>query len=165
MGILQTRILEWVAMPFSRGSSWPRDRIHVSNISCIAGRFFTTSAIWEAPSLCFPGPFSLPLFYFSLLLGASQVALVVKNLPAMQEPQEMWVRSLGQEYPLEEGMATHSRILAWRNPQTEKPGWLRSTGLQRIRHDLATEHWAWDSIRPFPRAHVLGLNESRQTSG
>ena len=38
MGILQTRILEWVAMPSSRGSSWPRDRTHVS---CIAGRFFT----------------------------------------------------------------------------------------------------------------------------
>ena len=37
---------------------------------------------------------------------------VVKNLPAVQEPQEMWVRSLGQEDPLEEGMATHSSILA-----------------------------------------------------
>ena len=42
-GILQTRILEWVAMPFSRGSSWPRDQTHVSWVSCIIGRFFT---IW-----------------------------------------------------------------------------------------------------------------------
>ena len=66
-GSLQARRLEWVAMPFSRGSSWPRDRIHVSYISCIAGRFSTTSAIWAAPSLCFPGPFSSPLFCFSLL--------------------------------------------------------------------------------------------------
>ena len=45
-----------------------------------------------------------------------------KNLPAMQETQEMQVRSLGQEDPLEEGMATHSKILAWRIPWTEEPG-------------------------------------------
>ena len=43
---------------------------------------------------------------------------VVKNLPAMQET---WVRSLGQEDPLEEGMATHSNILAWEIPWTEEP--------------------------------------------
>ena len=40
-GILQTRILEWVAMPFSKGSSWPKDQISISCISCLAGRFFT----------------------------------------------------------------------------------------------------------------------------
>ena len=40
----------------------------------------------------------------------------IKNLPAMQEPQEMWVQSLGREDPLEEGTATHSGILAWRIP-------------------------------------------------
>ena len=54
----------------------------------------------------------------------------VKNLPAMQEPQEIWVWSLGQEDPLEEGMATHSNILAWRIPWTEEPGGLQSTGLR-----------------------------------
>ena len=48
---------------------------------------------------------------------------VVKNLPAMQEPQEMQVWSLGQEDPLEEGMATHFSILAWRIPRTEEPGY------------------------------------------
>ena len=48
----------------------------------------------------------------------------------MQETQEMQVRSLGQEDPLEEGMATHSRILAWRVPRTEEPGGLQSIGLQ-----------------------------------
>ena len=53
----------------------------------------------------------------------------VKNLPAMQETQETWVRSLGQEDPLEEGMATHSHILAWRIPWTEEPGGLQSMGL------------------------------------
>ena len=57
---------------------------------------------------------------------------MVKNLPARQETQ---VPSLGQEDPLEKGMATHSTILAWRIPQTEEPGKLQSMGLQRVRHD------------------------------
>ena len=47
----------------------------------------------------------------------------------------MWVRSLGQEDPLEEGMATHSGILAWRIPRKEEPGGLQSTRSQRVRHD------------------------------
>ena len=47
---------------------------------------------------------------------------MVENSPAMQEPQEMWVPSLGQEDPLEEVMATHSSILAWRIPWTAEPG-------------------------------------------
>ena len=48
----------------------------------------------------------------------------------MQEPQETRVRSLGREDPLEEGMATHSSILAWRIPGTEEPGGLQFTGSQ-----------------------------------
>ena len=59
----------------------------------------------------------------------------VKSLPTMQETQEMWVQSLGQEDPLEERMATHSSILAWRIPWTEDPGGLQFIGSQRIRHD------------------------------
>ena len=47
----------------------------------------------------------------------------------------MWVRSLGQEDPLEEGMATHSRILAWRLPKTEEPAGLQSIGSERVGHD------------------------------
>ena len=50
-----------------------------------------------------------------------------KRLPAMQET---WVRSLGWEDPLEKEMATHSSILGWRIPWTEKPGWLQSKGPQ-----------------------------------
>ena len=61
--------------------------------------------------------------------------LSVKNPPAMQETQEIWVQSLGQEDPLEEGMALHSSILAWSIPWTEEPGELQSIGLQRVRHD------------------------------
>ena len=49
--------------------------------------------------------------------------------------QETWVQSLGQEDPLEKGMATHSSIPAWRIPWTEEPGGLQFTGSQRIRHD------------------------------
>ena len=49
--------------------------------------------------------------------------------------QETWVRSHGQEDPLEEGMATHSSILAWRIPWIEEPGGLQSIGSQRVRHD------------------------------
>ena len=50
----------------------------------------------------------------------------------------MWVYSLGGKQPLEEGMASHSSILAWRIPWTEEAGGLQSMGLQRVRHDLAT---------------------------
>ena len=58
---------------------------------------------------------------------ASPVAQLIKNLPAMQET---WVHSLGQEDPLEKGMATHSSIFARRIPWTEEPGGLQSVGLQ-----------------------------------
>ena len=58
-----------------------------------------------------------------------------KYLPAMQETQETWVRSLGQEDPLEEETATHSSILAWEIPWTEEPGGLQSMGSQRAGHD------------------------------
>ena len=63
---------------------------------------------------------------------ASLVAQTVKNLSAMWET---WVRSLGQEDPLEEGMATHSSVLAWRSPWTEEPGGLQSMGSQIVGHD------------------------------
>ena len=65
------------------------------------------------------------------------VAQMLKNLPAMWETQ-VW--SLGWEHPLEKGMATHSSILAWTIPWTEEPTRLQSMGLQRVKHDWATEH-------------------------
>ena len=58
---------------------------------------------------------------------------MVKNLPAMQEAQ---VQSLGWENALEEGMATHSSILAWRIPWTEEHSGLQSIALQRVRQDF-----------------------------
>ena len=70
----------------------------------------------------------------SIVCRASSVAETVKHLPAMQETQ---VRSLGQEDPLEEGMATHSSILAWRILWTEEPGVLQS---KESNMTEATEH-------------------------
>ena len=62
---------------------------------------------------------------------------MVKDSPAMQET---WVQSLGWEDTLEEGVATHSSILAWILPWIEESGGLQSMGLQRVRHDWATKH-------------------------
>ena len=60
------------------------------------------------------------------------MALMVKNLPAMRETG---VPSLGQEDPLEKGMATHFSILTWRIPRAEEPGRLQSMGSQSVGHD------------------------------
>ena len=57
---------------------------------------------------------------------------MLKNLPVMQET---WVQFLDWKDPLEEGMATHFSILAWRIPWTEEPGGLQSMGSERVRHD------------------------------
>ena len=66
------------------------------------------------------------------------------------ETQEIRVQSLGQEDPLEKEMATHASILAGRIPWTEEPGGLQSMGLQRVRHDWATEH-AYNCEKIFVR--------------
>ena len=63
------------------------------------------------------------------------MALIVKNPPTNAGDVRDVVRSLGREDPLEEGMATHSNILAWRIPWTEEPGGLWSIGSQRVRRD------------------------------
>ena len=71
------------------------------------------------------------------------MALVIKNPPANTGDIEMQVQSLGQKDPLEEGMATHSSILAWKIPWTEEPGGLQSIGSERVRNDsndLACRH-------------------------
>ena len=67
--------------------------------------------------------------------GASLMAQQVKNPPTKQETQ-VW--SLGQEDPLKWEMATHFSVLAWRIPWTEEPDRLQSMGLQRVRHNWAT---------------------------
>ena len=72
-------------------------------------------------------------------LWASQVILVAKNWPAYAGDRDLrdGVPSLGWEDPLEEGMATHSSILAWRISWTEEPGGLWAIGSQRVRQDCS----------------------------
>ena len=74
------------------------------------------------------------VFHYNVKVGFSGGS-AVKNLPAVQEVQKMRVWSLSQEDPLEEDMATHSNILAWRISWTEKPGRLQTLGLQRVGHN------------------------------
>ena len=70
--------------------------------------------------------------------------------------QEMQVRSLGLEDPLEKEMANHSSILAWEIPWIEEPGWLQSMGLQkRVRHNLVTKQ----------QLLVLGRESTSQSNG
>ena len=127
-GLLQARILDWVAFFFSRESSQPRDW---TQVSLITGRFFTSWATREAPQKNKSDSTEDLLLYFKLCIlllllqvrnvpqVASLVAQMVKNPLAMQET---WIRSLGWEDPLEKGMTTHSSILAWRIPWMEEPG-------------------------------------------
>ena len=75
------------------------------------------------------------IIWYNLYVEGFPSCSVVKNLPALPEPQEMRVQSLGQEDALEEKMALHSSILAWRIPRTEEPGGLQSVGSQRVGHD------------------------------
>ena len=72
----------------------------------------------------------------------------------MQETQAMQIQSLGRKDSLEEGMATHSSLLAWRIPWRETPGGLQSPGLQRVRHDWATWHSMHASIKDSYTQHV-----------
>ena len=107
-GIFQARILEWVAISFSRRSSQPRDWTWVSHI---VGRCFT---IWATREV---DPHLHTLKY-------SLVAQMVRNLSVMQET---WVQSLGQEDPLQKGITTFSSILAWKISWTKELGGLQST--------------------------------------
>ena len=92
---------------------------------CIIYQMYHISPCW----ICFPckSPQSAEWAFL--------MAHMLKNLPAMWETQ-VW--SLGQEDPLEKGMATHSSILAWRIPWTEEPGRLQTIGSQRVGHDWMT---------------------------
>ena len=88
---------------------------------------------------------------------------MVKNPPAMQEAQ---VQSLGREDPLEEGMAPHSSVLAWRIPWSEEPGGLQSMRLQRVAHDCMTNPWVQEEKRAGRLGVAVGEEHSIQnTSG
>ena len=96
---------------------------------------------------------------------ASLVAQMVKNLPTMQET---WVRSLGQEDLLEKGTATHSRILTWKIPWTEKPGRLQAMGSQSwTRLNNFTFTFQLEYLHPFKKsscAHIQATALSTQAT-
>ena len=97
---------------------------------------FSTQEYWSGEPL--PSPLShwgSPNKAVSTQQKGFPSGSVVKNPPAMQELQEAWVWFLAQKDSLEEGMATHCSILAWRIPWTEEPGGLQSIGWQRVGHD------------------------------
>ena len=75
------------------------------------------------------------LLLYNDLWGVSQDLEIPRICLPMQETQETWVRFLGWENPLEERMATHSSILAWKIAWTEELGGLQSMGSQRVGHD------------------------------
>ena len=110
-----------------------------SDAACLPSQPFMTSAKpHHVPKTPPPNTLLLKVGVPHMNLGgprASCRVLVVKNLPAMQETQ---VQSLGWEDPLEEGMATHSSIHAWRIPWTEEPGRLQSIESQEFNTTEAT---------------------------
>ena len=139
-GILQARILEWVAMSSSGGSSRPRDQTCVSCDSSTAGGFFTAELQGKSTLTVLSKPNYFPKDHFwkssyrgfqsefsgeCIQSGAFLLTQMVKNPPTMQESQ-VW--SLYGEGPLKKG--THSTILAWRIPWTEEPGRLQTMGFQ-----------------------------------
>ena len=78
--------------------------------------------------------------------------------------QETQIQSLGQEDPLEKEMATHSSILAWEIPWTEKPGGLPSMGSQRVRHDLVSEQQYLENSLCIPDSEQMAeaVREARK---
>ena len=161
-GFLQVRILEWVPIPFSRGSSWPKDWTWVS---CIAGKFFTIWAIrhnWHglhskirSSVVHFPvvlacasdGP-PLPLF----LNSYQNLNLLPKWAPFLSCPLAEFSLSpfllICSLTDTEKAMAPHSSTLVWKIPWTEKPGRRQSMGSLGVGHNWVTSlslftfmHW------------------------
>ena len=100
------------------------------------------------------------------VVGASQLALVVKNPPAklpVLETKETWIQSLGQEDPLEDGIATYSSILVWRIPWTEESYGLQSIGSQRVGHDWS--NLAHTSMVTWPSAQAPRKKDKCQGEG
>ena len=137
-GIFQARVLEWVAISYSRGSSWPRDRTQVSHI---AGRRFTVWATREV---------TLSLLLYKPLEKLNGNPLQYSCLENPMDGRAWWAAVHGVTkswtrlsdftftfhfHALEKEMATHSSVLAWRIPGMGEPGGLPSMGSHRVGQD------------------------------
>ena len=126
-GILQARTLEWVAISFSNEWKW---KVKVKSLSRVWLLATPWTAVYQAP----------PCMGFSRQEYWSGVPLP-RDFPGDSVGKESawnigdWIPSLGREDPLEEGMAIHSSILAWRIPWTAEPGRLQFMGSRRVRHN------------------------------
>ena len=129
-GILQARILERIAIPFSRDLLDPG----IEPRSPVFRQILYHLNHQRSPYL-----------YLYLYIPDFMVAQTVKRLLTMQETR-VW--SLGREDPLEKEMATHSSTLAWKIPWTEEPCRLQSIGLQRVGHDWVTSLSLFTSCMP-----------------
>ena len=141
-GILQARILEGVAIPFSRRSSWPRDQPWSPALQADFLPLKPPGKPWLPmmgtepwlPCSLQGQPWGRFIIYVSFsFLRCTPSKIIVTNFPGgfivkgstwHCRRHEMWVWPLGREDPLEEGMATHSSLLAWRIPGTKEPGGL-----------------------------------------
>ena len=145
-GILQARILEGVAIPFSRGSLQPRDRTWVS---CVADRFFTVRVTREAPfnhlprlkNITYPGS-HLYKHASCIFTGRPEGKNGLPwwrgtKQPGWQRGEQS--RSLGWEDPSEKETAAHFSILAQKIPRTAERGGLQSMRRRRVRHYWETK--------------------------
>ena len=142
-GILQVRILEWVAISSSRRSSRPRDQTHVSRVSCVspvlAGAFFTTVTPGKPVTPLTLAKQNLVIFWQwqptpVLLPGKSHGRRSLAGCSPWGLKESDTSERL-HFHALEKEMATHSGVLAWRIPGTGEPGGLPSMGLHRVGHD------------------------------
>ena len=128
----------------------------------LSSKNFMTSCIWLKAEqhifkwfflfkLCLLYKETIQHLFLISYYRASLVAQMVKNLPATRET---WVRSLGWEDPLEERMATHSSLLAWRIPWTQESGGLQSMGSPRVGHSWVTKHSTALQDRAIPYFHI-----------
>ena len=138
--VITSKVL-WVLDALPPLTSCPTIFPMIHCIYCSLYSSWSASGIFPSRWICIcyaSALYTLSQIYIHGSLSCFVVAQMLKNLLAMQE---IWVRSLGQDDPLEKEMATHSSILAWRSLWAEEPGGLQSIWSQRAGHNWVTNTW------------------------